>query len=31
MELERVNKPFQYFNFMSDLEGFKEEVIKAWS
>lgn len=31
MQLEKINKPFQFFNFMTHLEGFKDAVDKAWS
>lgn len=30
IELDKVPKPFQYFNFMCDLEGFHESVRVAW-
>ncbi|KAL8117310.1 hypothetical protein AgCh_015279 [Apium graveolens] len=31
MKLEKLIKPFQFFDYMKDLEGFHEEVRKGWS
>lgn len=31
MNLERYSKPFQFFNFMTEIPGFKDAVSKAWS
>lgn len=31
MHLEKINKPFQFYNFMCDIEGFQEVVKNAWS
>lgn len=31
MQLERFSKPFQFYNFMTDLDGFAEAVSSAWS
>ncbi|XP_074375414.1 uncharacterized protein LOC141717219 [Apium graveolens] len=31
MQLQKVNKPFQFFNYMIDITGFHVAVDKAWS
>lgn len=31
MNLEKIVKPFQFLNYMCDLDGFLEVVNKAWS
>lgn len=31
MTLERFSKPFQFFKFMTNLDGFREAVSKAWA
>ncbi|XP_074336862.1 uncharacterized protein LOC141674037 [Apium graveolens] len=31
MQLQRVSKPFQFFNYMIDLPGFNDVVVKTWS
>ena len=29
--VEKISKGFQFFNYMANLEGFKEAVVEAWS
>ncbi|XP_074336614.1 uncharacterized protein LOC141673772 [Apium graveolens] len=31
MQLQRIGKPFQFFNYMIEVPGFHNEVAKAWS
>ncbi|XP_074336242.1 uncharacterized protein LOC141673397 [Apium graveolens] len=31
MQLQRLTKSFQYFNYMSDLDDFMEAVVTAWN
>ncbi|KAL8109505.1 hypothetical protein AgCh_025564 [Apium graveolens] len=31
MQLEKIRKPFQFFNFMRDIIGFQEAVMRGWA
>ncbi|XP_074337166.1 uncharacterized protein LOC141674337 [Apium graveolens] len=31
MQLEKICKPFQFFNFMRDIIGFQEAVMRGWA
>ncbi|KAL8102690.1 hypothetical protein AgCh_027277 [Apium graveolens] len=31
IQLEKIRKPFQFFNFMRDITGFQEEVTRGWA
>lgn len=31
LDMDRINKPFQFFKFTTNITGFQEVVLRAWN